>query len=586
MKKQLGAFLVSLVLIGAAGAQQAVDAWAPQGSQQPIWLVVNDPVRGVVPFPPVHATLLPDGRVMMFASTGNHARAAWFRPTGLAEPLPPYVMLTGDHVPVDVDPPFSYTDPAGNRVYIEETLFCSGHTLMADGSIFVAGGTLLVSLYEAATETTANWIYGMPNVTRYSFATGTWSRGEDMRGLGASGSNLRWYGTVTRLADQRMLISSGYTLAMLQVIPRPPQAPQHHLGVKNLSVEVMLPAGGGKVVSTHQETPEEVWNPDYTHAFQVPYGPPLVPPNMVLMFGEAGVPVYFFPDNPQGARWFTQSDARRPGATTSAGAPNHGAASVMLPMRALNGEWGYMNGSILQAGGGKESDMEKSIDFYEIGSSGWGQSLNLGVPRRYPATVLLPDGKVMVISGYDRTYQNPFLRNAHYLNMRPPLSPDTFTTGTAASGETRGYHNVALLLPDGRVLIAGGRSKGSDLDHPSDEKPSFRYLYPPYLSPIDSPRARPTITAGPDTIGYGSSFTLQVSGGPVSEVVLMGLGSMTHAFDMNQRYVQLAAMPQGTTGALVTGPANIETAPPGYYMLFVLNQDRIPSIARFVRVVP
>ena len=337
---------------------------------------------------------------------------------------------------------------------------------MADGSIFVAGGTLLVSLYEAATETTANWIYGMPNVTRYSFATGTWSRGEDMRGLGASGSNLRWYGTVTRLADQRMLISSGYTLAMLQVIPRPPQAPQHHLGVKNLSIEVMLPAGGGKVVSTHQQTPEEVWNPDYTHAFQVPYGPPLVPPNMVLMFGEAGVPVYFFPDNPQGARWFTQSDARRPGATTSAGAPNHGAASVMLPMRALNGEWGYMNGSILQAGGGKESDMEKSIDFYEIGSSGWGQSLNLGVPRRYPATVLLPDGKVMVISGYDRTYQNPFLRNAHYLDMRPPLSPDTFTTGTAASGETRGYHNVALLLPDGRVLIAGGRSKGSDLDRP------------------------------------------------------------------------------------------------------------------------
>jgi hypothetical protein len=335
-------FLLLFLLAGASAlacAQQAVDAWAPQGSQDPVWLVVNDPVRGVVPFPPVHATLLPDGRVMLFASTGNHARAAWFVPTPVEQAPPPFVLLTGDHVPVDVDPPFSYTDPAtGNRFYVEETLFCSGHTLMADGSIFVAGGTLLYSLYEAATETTANWIYGMPNVTRYSFATGTWSRGEDMRGLGASGSNLRWYGTVTRLSDQSMLISSGYTLAMLQVL-RPNQAPEHHPGVKNLSIEVMLPAGGGKVVSTHQQTPEEVWNPDYTHAFQVPYGPPLVPSNTVLMFGEAGVPVYFFPDNPEGGRWFTQSSARRPG-MTSAAAPNHGAASVMLSMRALNGEWG------------------------------------------------------------------------------------------------------------------------------------------------------------------------------------------------------------------------------------------------------
>jgi hypothetical protein len=247
---------------------------------------------------------------------------------------------------------------------------------------------------------------------------------------------------------------------------------------------------------------------------------------------------------------------------------------------------GYLNGSILQAGGGKDSDMEKSIDFYEIGSSSWRQSLNLGIRRRYPPTVLLPDGKVMVVSGYDRTYANPFIRNAHYLDPRPPYSAATFSTGTSASGETRGYHNLALLLPDGRVLIAGGRSKGSELNDPSDEKPSFRYLYPPYLSPLGSPPPRPAITGAPQTIGYNSSFTVQVSGGPVSEVVLISLGSMTHAFDMNQRYVQPAATPQGATGAQVTGPANIQTATPGHYMLFVLNQIRIPSIARFVRVAP
>lgn len=573
--------LVLFVLLGAlapAGAQQVADSWAPPGTQPPVELRVDDPINGNVQFRPVHGTLLPDGRVMLFATVGTHARAAWFRPTPIGELLPAVVTLTGDRVPVDVDPPFSYTDPVtGNRLYVEETLFCSGHTLDAEGGIFVAGGTLFYQLFEASSQTTVNYIYGMPNATRYSFASGTWSRGENMRGMGQSGSILRWYATVTRLSDQRMLVSSGYELAEVQV-RRPGQQTEHHPGTQNRSIEVMLPAGGGTVVSAHDETPREIWNPDYTHAFQIPYGMPLVPDNTILMFGDAGVPVYFLPDAPQGSRWITLSGTPRPGQRSTIDAANHGTASVMLPIRANNFEWGYANGSVLQAGGGRESAMERSIDFFELSTGSWAQGIDLGVRRRYPATVLLPDGKVMVVSGYDATDVNPFIRNAHYLDPRPPAS---FATGSAASGETRGYHNVALLLEDGRVLIAGGRSRGSAPSDPEDEKPSFRYLHPPYLS---AP-ARPVLTAAPQTIGYGSSFTVQFSGGPVSEVVLMGLGSMTHAFDMNQRYVQLATTGQAGNAVTVTGPANVQTAPPGYYMLFVLNEARVPSVARFVRVV-
>src|SRR5687767_5186206 len=254
--------------IGAALAQQAADAWAPPGTQPPIGLMVNDPIRGPVLFPPVHGTLLPDGRVMLFATTGIHARAAWFVPTPIGAPLPTTVQLTPDHVPVDINPPISYTDPAtGNRLYLEETIFCSGHALTAEGNIFVAGGTLLYQLYEAATQTTVNYIYGMPNVTQYSLATRTWSRGENFRGTGETGSNMRWYTTVTRLGDQRMLVSAGYELAAVQV-RRPNQPTEHHAGTQNRSIEVMLPAGGGSVVSTHAETPRDIWNPDYTHAFQ------------------------------------------------------------------------------------------------------------------------------------------------------------------------------------------------------------------------------------------------------------------------------------------------------------------------------
>jgi len=300
------------------------------------------------------------------------------------------------------------------------------------------------------------------------------------------------------------------------------------------------------------------------------------------MFGSAGVPVYLLADAPPGTGWITLGNQRRPG-TVGTDAPNHGTASVLLPMRANNFEWGYANGSVLQAGGGLGSQMERSIDFFELSSGTWGQGIDLGVRRRFPATVLLPDGKVLVVSGYDATYANPLIRNAHYLDPRPPYSAATFSTGTAASGETRGYHNVALLLPDGRVLIGGGRSRGSDSGDPEDEKPSFRYLLPPYLAQGES---RPVISAAPQTIGYGTSFTVEFTGGPVSEVVLMGLGSMTHAFDMNQRYIQLATPGQSASAVEVTGPADIQTAPPGYYMLFVLNESRVPSVARFVRVVP
>ena len=574
--------LLSLLFLGAPSAllAQVLDAWAPPAAQAPIELRVTDPLNGDIQFKPVHGTLLPDGRVMLFGPVGVNARAAWLRPTPIGQPLPATVRLTPDNVPVDVDPPVTVTDPAtGNRIHIEETIFCSGHALTADGGIFVAGGTLLWSFYEAATQTTVNYIYGLPNVTQYSLAGGTWSRGENMRGTGETGSNMRWYGTVTRLGDERMLVSSGYELASIQV--RQPGQPVHNHGsTLNRSVEVMLPAGGGTVVSPHAETPQAIWNPDYTHAFQMPYGLPLVPDNTILMFGDAGIPVYFFPDGTPGSRWAPLPASFRPG-TRSVDAPNHGTASVLLPMRATNFEWGYANGSVLQAGGGLDSAMERSIDVFEISSSSWFHG-DLGLRRRFPATVLLPDGKVMVVSGYDATNVNPLLRNAHYLDLRPPTS---LTTGLAASGEVRGYHNVALLLPDGRVLVAGGRSRGSDPADPEDEKPNLRYLYPPYLTPLASPPPRPAIVAAPQTIGYGSSFTVEVAGGPVSEVVLMGLGSMTHAIDMNQRYVQLAATPQGAGSVQVTGPANVQTAAPGHYMLFVLNANRVPSVASFVRLV-
>jgi hypothetical protein len=63
---------------------------------------------------------------------------------------------------------------------------------------------------------------------------------------------------------------------------------------------------------------------------------------------------------------------------------------------------------------------------------------------------------------------------------------------------------------------------------------------------------------------------------------------MTHSFDENQRSVQLRvksvrSRDGGYTTTLV-GPDGPRTAPPGDYMLFVLDANRVPSVARIVRL--
>ena len=561
----------------AAGA--VTDAWAPQGAPA-VPLKVPDPVSGTAPYPPVHATLLPDSRVMLFGKAGMRVKAASFTPTPFDQEPPPEVLLTVEDVPVDINQQH-VTDAAGRDWLVDETLFCSGHSLMADGSLFVAGGTLLFSNLDQETGARTNILFGMPNATLYSYPLRRWSRVPgNMPDTDAGGSNLalRWYGTVTRLADSRMLLTSGWDYVQT-TIDTPGLPRDYHGGTQNRSVETWTPAGGYTSVSTHAHTPPQVWNHDYTHVFQLPY---VSSPNLLLMFGQAGVPVFFAPDAPAASQWAPQASVKRPGTGASL-EPDSGASSVLMPLRAVNGDWGYTNGSVLQAGGEPGSQPERHIDLYELTLKQWVPLLDMGAPRRYPANVLLPDGKVLVVSGYDtQGSPAPVVQNAQYLDPRPPGS---FATGAGVMGEVRGYHNVALLLPDGRVFVAGGRTAGETSTN-EDEKPNFRYLYPPYMSPRGTPPPRPAITATPSVIHYGASFTVEFSGGPVSEGVLMSLGSMTHSFDTNQRYIQLPMPSPGPASAQLTAPVNPQTAPAGYYMLFVLDQNHVPSIARMVQVGP
>ena len=199
-------------------------------------------------------------------------------------------------------------------------------------------------------------------------------------------------------------------------------------------------------------------------------------------------------------------------------------------------------------------------------------------PRIEMNATLLPNGTILAVGG---SLNDEDLGSVSLTADLFNVNSDTITQSSAGSNAfARLYHSVELLLPDATVLVAGGNPVRGDYE------PHMEIYSPPYLFNSDgTPATRPTITSvTPGIVGYGSTF--QVSSpdaASISSVVMMRLGSVTHAFDMDQRMVGLNFTVQGTTLTL-TSPPNGNIAPPGYYLLFILNSSGVPSIAKFVQI--
>jgi hypothetical protein len=155
----------------------------------------------------------------------------------------------------------------------------------------------------------------------------------------------------------------------------------------------------------------------------------------------------------------------------------------------------------------------------------------------------------------------------------------TWTT-VASSAVKRAYHTTAILLPDGRVLLAGS---GDALLADGTDAPAQRtgeLFSPPYLFK----GARPTISSAPTPVAYGTTFSVGTpSPTAIAQVTWISLGSTTHAFDMNQRFMRLT-FSRTSSAVRVRAPSSRNLAPPGYYMLFLLNGSKVPSIAKIIRL--
>ena len=87
-------------------------------------------------------------------------------------------------------------------------------------------------------------------------------------------------------------------------------------------------------------------------------------------------------------------------------------------------------------------------------------------------------------------------------------------------------------------------------------------------------------------MSYGASFDVNTpNAAQIAHVSLIRSPSVTHAFDMNQRF-QFLNFTAGAGKVTVTAPANANLAPPGDYMLFLVDTNGVPSVGSFIRENP
>src|SRR4030095_2614866 len=199
----------------------------------------------------------------------------------------------------------------------------------------------------------------------------------------------------------------------------------------------------------------------------------------------------------------------------------------------------------------------------------WRAVGQMAIARRQINATLLPDGRVLVTGGSSGAGFNNTATPVFPAELWDPVT-ETWTTMDSAT-IPRLYHSAALLLPDGRVLTTGGNGY-----------PDTEVYSPPYLFK----GARPTITTAPATVTYGQSFFVGTpDGASVASVSLIRLGSVTHAFNMNQRFSRLAVT-QTTGGLNVGAPPSANPAAARHSKVVIVDANGVPSVAEIMSLAP
>ena len=236
----------------------------------------------------------------------------------------------------------------------------------------------------------------------------------------------------------------------------------------------------------------------------------------------------------------------------------------------------YGEGKILQIGGRGNNEatiIDINGETPVLSSAG-----TTNYVRMWGDSTVLPDGTVFV-SGGSAAYN----REVNVAYSAEIWDPKTNTwTVVDSSATPRLYHSTSLLLPDGRVLTGGGTTEGLN-----EEALTNEIYTPAYLFNDDGNLAdRPTIESEEKLIDWNQSITAKVSSGnKIERISLVSFGAVTHSFDMGQRFLELDFTQSGNELTINT-PKSANIAPPGFYMMFAIDENGVPSEAQIFQIAP
>jgi hypothetical protein len=398
-------------------------------------------------------------------------------------------------------------------------------SIFCSGQIHLADGRVMVVGGHGAATTGQ---IGIVNANVFDPATATWSRLSDMH-------IPRWYPTLTQLADGRVLVLSGNSADTSHWADIPE--------IYDPATDRWTLLSGVSTSGVHEE--------EYPFTY-------LLPDERTLTIAPSADKTFTL--DVAGQKW----------------TPVGGTSGVVNGSSVM-----YRPGKILYAGGAARFSVDapakatSAVLDLTPGTPGWQQTAPLNTARVYHTLTMLADGKVLAVGGNINGSQISPTPGVLPAEIWDPAS-QTWTT-VASMSTARSYHSTAVLQRDGTVLVAGG-GHAEGLGDPGQA--SAQVYSPPYL--FKGPR--PTITAAPADATYGSSFSVATpAAASIASVNLVSLGADTHQVDMDQHFVPLDFT--ATMGSLtVTAPAGPADAPPGDYMMFLVDDAGVPSVASFVHL--
>lgn len=473
----------------------------------------------------IHASVLPSGKIFYFAGSGYHS----------------------DHQ----QGPFEarLLDPntgSDSNVSMSEDMFCAGQAPLPNGNILVAGGTLR---YDIAEDNCNGRWHGLESVYEFNWSSESLTKVDSMR-------HGRWYPTCVTMPDGNVMVTAGYD----------------EYGDHNRLVEIydsssrswtirQAPSGGstyavGGSATTCEGAGEQSYSGASLNLFLYPRLH-LMPTGNIVVAGML-----------DDIRLWNRSTGSWSVLGTSTPFYRHYGTSVLLPLNNTSSE----EGKILIVGGSpgaaEPATTACQILDFNTGNPQVRTVDSLTYGRKYLAPVILPDGKVVVFGGAAQGVSNPRL-------VPEMFDPDTENwTNLAAANIPRVYHQVSLLLPDGRAWTAGSTPSRSNWEQRTE------FFRPGYYT-----ATRPTISDAPLVGDYSNSITIPTpNASSIDRATLVKLPDTTHHYDANMRCLILDVESSTSSSVTVEAPLNSRLAPPGYYYIHIINSSGIPSAARIIRI--